>query len=188
MPNTPGQLRAQKIAEYGSHHELLVQALKEFSPEMWTFRDEHNCWSVKEHLIHIADSEVNSYIRCRRIISEPGSALMAYDENLWAERLAYHTQSVEDALTLFKFLRKKTHALISLMPPGVWQHSAYHPELGAMITLDDWLTTYHAHVPEHIQFMRENLAAWQAEFAHAPEPPPANPDASANTDQPANPN
>ncbi len=190
MSNTPAQqpeqsqsldhLRAQKIAEYATHSQLLEQALKEFPAEMWTYRDQHNCWSVKEHLIHIADSEVNSYIRCRRIISEPGSALMAYDENLWAERLAYHTQSVEDTLALFKFLRKKTHALISQMPPGVWKHSAYHPEQGAMITLDDWLNTYHAHVPEHIQFMRENLTAYQAELDYKPEP-------SANPEQPANP-
>lgn len=181
------EIRAQKIAEYGSHSELLEQALNEFPAEMWTFRDECGCWSVKEHLIHIADSEVNSYIRCRRIISEPGAALMAYDENLWTERLAYHTQSVEDTLALFKFLRKKTHALISLMPAGVWRHSAYHPEMGGMVTLDAWLDTYHAHVPEHIQYMRENLAAYQAELDYKPEPPdssekPASPETSANPD------
>ena len=60
--------------------------------EMWLFRDEHGCWSVHEHLIHIADSEVNSYIRCRRLIAEPGKELMAYDENVWADSLRYHEQ------------------------------------------------------------------------------------------------
>ena len=53
-------------------------------------------------MVHIADSEANSYIRCRRLIAEPGQALMAYAENQWAETLNYPGQSVEDALQLFR--------------------------------------------------------------------------------------
>ena len=80
MALTP-ERRARKIASYGGAYERLVAGLGGFPPEMWDFRDEHGCWSIREHLIHIADREANSYIRCRRLIAEPGRALMAYDEN-----------------------------------------------------------------------------------------------------------
>ena len=154
------QERAEKIKSYRDAHALLVDALNEFPKEMWQFRDEHGCWSIHEHIIHITDSEANSYIRCRRIIAEQGEPLMAYDENQWAAALGYHEQSIEDALALFKWLRRKSYTLIKNLPEPVWARSSYHPENGDT-TLDDWLDTYERHVPEHIEYMRENHAAWQ---------------------------
>lgn len=155
---TPNQ-RVRKIESYVDGYAQLTGALERFPRNMWTFRDEHGCWSIHEHLIHIADSEVNSYIRCRRLIAEPGQSLMAYDENRWAEALLYHEQNVGDALELFRWLRLKTSALIETLPDSIWLQSAYHPENGDM-TLDDWLDVYERHVPEHLQSMQENYDAW----------------------------
>ena len=155
------QERARKIASYGGAYTLLLSALDEFPKEMWQFRDEHGCWSIHEHIVHITDSEANSYIRCRRIIAEQGEPLMAYDENLWASELDYHAQSVEDALALFKWLRRKSFTLIQAVPESAWARSSYHPENGET-TLADWLTTYERHVPEHIEYMRQNYQAWLA--------------------------
>ena len=165
MAMTP-ELRAQKIESYARHHDLLVNALDEFPKEMWQFRDEHGCWSIHEHIVHITDSEANSYIRCRRLIAEQGEPLMAYDENQWATALDYHEQSTEDALALFKWLRHKSYTLIKDLPEPVWAHSSYHPENGET-TLDDWLDTYERHVPEHLEYMRQNLQAWLATEAPA---------------------
>lgn len=153
------QERSAKIESYGGAHALLVGALAEFPEEMREFRDEHGCWSVHEHIIHITDSEVNSYIRCRRLVAEPGEPLMAYDENRWAAALDYHAQDAEDALRLFKWLRRKSYALIKDLPESAWANTAYHPENGEM-TLDDWLDVYERHVPEHLEYMRENLDQW----------------------------
>ena len=30
------------------------------------------------------------------------------------------------------------------------------------MTLDDWLDVYAVHIPEHLQYMRENYNAWLA--------------------------
>ena len=152
--------RAQKIESYGNAYTLLADALKEFPKEMWQFRDKHGCWSIHEHIIHITDSEANSYIRCRRLIAEQGESLMAYDENRWASELNYHGQSTEDALALFKWLPHKSYTLVKSLPESVWAHSSFHPENGET-TLDDWLDTYERHVPEHIDYMRQNHEAWQ---------------------------
>ncbi len=73
---TPEQRAQQTIESYGNGYVQLARALERFPRDMWTFRDEHGCWSVHEHIVHITDSEVNSYIRCRRLIAEPGLSLM----------------------------------------------------------------------------------------------------------------
>jgi hypothetical protein len=157
---TPEQ-RATKFKSYGSGYGQLTRALERFPRKMWNFRDEHGCWSIHEHLVHIADSEVNSYIRCRRLIAEPGLSLMAYDENRWAESLLYHDQDISDTLELFRWFRRKTFTLIKTLPESTWSNNAYHPENGNM-TLDDWLEVYESHVSEHLRSMQENYDAWEA--------------------------
>lgn len=149
------------IAEYGDAHRLLVEALPEFPAEMWQWRPAPGKWSIHEIIIHITDSEANSYIRCRRFIAEPGTQVMAYDENRWANELDYHKQSTDDALALFALLRSTSYDLIRDLPEDVWARTIEHPENGTM-TMDDWLRVYRDHIPVHIAQMRRNLAAWNA--------------------------
>jgi hypothetical protein len=154
--------RGRKVESYGNAYAELAEALQQFPPEMWHYRDEHGCWSIHEHILHIADSEANSYIRCRRLIAEPGETLMAYDENRWAVELDYHQRDTEDAIQLFHCLRQQNYALIKSLPESVWSNTAYHPENGNM-TLDDWLDVYERHITEHVGYMQENYAAWVKE-------------------------
>ncbi len=151
--------RAKKIEAYGSAHPQLVAALADFPREMWQFRPSPDRWTIHEIIVHIADSEANSYIRCRRFLAEPGSAVLGYDENKWARDLRYHDQSTDDALELFKWLRRKSYLLIRELPDPVWSNTVHHSESGEM-TMDDWLDTYARHIPDHIAQMRANYEDW----------------------------
>lgn len=110
-------------------------------------------------MVHITDSEVNSYIRCRRLVAEPGLDLMAYDENRWASALDYHSISTAGAVELFRVLRRQTYELIRHLPESAWSNTCYHPENGDM-TLEDWLDVYERHVAEHVEYMQQNYEAW----------------------------
>jgi hypothetical protein len=154
--------RKQQIEAYGLGHQELVSALERFPREMWQFRPAPDQWTIHEIIVHIADSEANSYIRCRRFIAETGKPVMAYDENRWADLLNYHGQNPEDALELFRLLRKMSHRLIKDLPDAVWSNTVEHPENGIM-AMDDWLRIYANHVPAHIQQMEATHAAWLAE-------------------------
>lgn len=151
--------RAGKIEAYGRAYEELVAALREFPEAMWQYRATPDGWTIHETVVHITDSEANSYTRCRRCIAEPGQAVMAYDENVWATALHYHAQSTADALDLFKGLRRQSYLLIKALPDATWVHTIDHPENGTM-TLDDWLDVYTRHVPEHVAQMRAVYDAW----------------------------
>jgi hypothetical protein len=151
--------RARKIDSYGNAYNLLTKALGELPREMWSYQSPADPWTIHEVVVHIADSEANSYIRCRRFIAEPGEAVMAYDENQWAKSLRYADQSADEAVELFRVLRTASHKLIKTLPESAWSNTVYHPENGLM-TLDDWLDVYERHVPEHIAQMRKIHSAW----------------------------
>jgi hypothetical protein len=104
--------RNEEIASYGIAHQRLVSALDRFPRKAWRFWPARDRPTIHEVLIHIADSEANSYIQSRRLIAEPGSAVPAYDENGWARELRYHDQSTDDVLEPCKWLRHKSYALM----------------------------------------------------------------------------
>jgi hypothetical protein len=151
--------RQEKLTLYGRAHAILQDALSRFPRGMWRFKPSDKDWSIHEIVVHITDSEANSYIRARRLIAEPGQPLMAYDENAWAAELDYQDLDTEAAVELFKWLRGNTYAMLQTIPEGTWSHSAYHPENGET-TLEDWLDTYARHVPEHVEQMERVLQAW----------------------------
>ena len=152
--------RLQKIESYGMAYEKLMAALPQFPRVMWQYRAAPDRWTIHEIIVHIADSEANSYVRCRRFIAEPGMAVMAYDEMIWARRLDYHAQSPDTALELFKELRAASYHLIKTLPETPWNNTVVHSESGVM-TMDDWLDIYDRHIPDHIAQMQEVYAAWQ---------------------------
>lgn len=154
--------RQSKIESYGRAHQRLISALRDFPREMWAYRPDDNDWTIHEILVHIADSEANSYVRCRRLIAEPGSEVLGYDEAGWARRLRYHDQSADVALELFAALRRSTYELIRDLPKDVWSNTVIHSESGRM-TFDEWLDTYERHVPEHIAQMRAVYETWRLE-------------------------
>lgn len=151
--------RRNKIEAYGQAHTVLMEALQRFPLEMWSFRPTPEEWTIHEIVVHLADSEANSYVRCRKCIVEPGKSVMAYDEVHWAQALHYADQSADEALQLFKWLRLKSYRLIQSLPEPVWAQTMEHPENGTM-TLDDWLTVYERHIPEHLEQMERNYTAW----------------------------
>jgi uncharacterized damage-inducible protein DinB len=156
------QERKQRIEAYGVAHQELAAALERFPREMWQFRPASDQWTIHEIIVHIADSEANRYIRCRRFLAEPGSSILGYDEGTWARELMYHSQSSEDALQLFKWLRHSSYMLIRDSPEAAWSNTAVHSGSGPM-TLDDWLGVYARHIPDHIEQMQVVYEAWRSQ-------------------------
>ena len=157
-----GDERQRKIESYGQAHGELVAALQKYPRAMWEFKPAPEDWSIHEIAVHIADSEANSFVRCRRFIAEPGSTVMAYDEQQWARALGYQNQSVEDAVELFKWLRLTSYKLIRSLPEAAWPSTIYHSETGTM-AMDDWLDVYERHVREHAAQMQRVYDAWRKE-------------------------
>jgi hypothetical protein len=153
--------REALLATYENGPAELVRALEDFPRPMWTFKPSPNAWSIHEILIHLPDSETNSFGRFRAAIAQPNATIFAYDQDEWARKLDYHAQDPLLALDLLKNLRALTSALLRRQPLHVWAQTIVHPENGIM-SLDDLLITYARHIPDHIAQMRENQRLWLA--------------------------
>jgi hypothetical protein len=153
--------RDEKIELYGRGFLMLIETLKDIPREMWKFKPEPSEWSVHEVLIHLADSESNAALRARKLIVEPGGAIMGYDQDQWTIGLDYHDQSYDDALDIVRLARKTTYALLKKQSDDVFTHTVKHPEYDEPYTFEKWLDIYSNHIPGHIEQIQNNYKIWK---------------------------
>lgn len=153
--------RLELIEKYGTAFAEFAKAVKAIPKEAWFFKSAPKEWSVHQVIVHLADSETNSFLRARRIVAEPGGMLMAYDQDVWADKLDYHNTSTEDALETTRLVRKLTYDFIKRLPDDAWNNSAAHPEYPEPYTFDKWLRIYSNHPRDHAGQITENYRLWK---------------------------
>ena len=154
------QERQELIAEYAAGYDEVRQALEGFTPEMLTAHPLPGKWSAAEIVQHLADSEMTSAIRLRRLLVEDRPAIAGYDEALYATRLFYNERDLAPALEAFRGARATTVQLLARMTEADWQREGTHSESGRYGT-EDWLRIYAAHAHNHagqIRRLREALS------------------------------
>jgi len=157
--------RNQKIEEYRRGYDLLISALSEVPREAWTFKATPNDWSVHEIIVHMADSESMAALRVRKLIVEPGSTLMGYEEAKWADALDYKNQNVDESLEIIKLARQTTYRLLKSLPDETFNHSVMHAEYSDPYTFERWLNIYSRHIPDHIAQLKKSCELWKAQKA-----------------------
>ena len=87
-------------------------------------------WSVREIVAHLADDELVGAYRIRLILSAPGTAIQAFDQDVWAETGRYNTVPVAASLTLFRTLREANLTLLRDLRAEEWERAGLHAERG----------------------------------------------------------
>lgn len=115
-------------------------------------------WSVAQNVHHLADSHMNSYIRCKLIATEDYPPLKPYDQETWAEMADASGPDVTTSLSLLTSLHSRWVVFWEHLPADAWARTGFHPENGD-ISLDDLLESYAAHGEAHIDQITRTLAA-----------------------------
>jgi hypothetical protein len=149
------------VEKYRTAFDEFLAALNLIPKEAWLFKPAPKEWSVHQVIVHLADSETNSYLRARRLIAEPGQPVMSYDQDVWADKLDYHNSSIEDALETTRLVRKLTYDLLKRLPDSAWSNTAAHPEYSEPYTFEKWLRIYSNHPREHAGQITENHRLWK---------------------------
>lgn len=151
--------RERLIARYAAGYQEVVQALEGFTAEMLTAHPLSGKWSAAEIVQHLADSEMTSAIRIRRLLVEDKPVIAGYDEALYATRLLYNERDIAPALEAFRAARSTTVQLLERMTEDDWRREGTHSDSGRYGT-EDWLRIYAAHAHGHadqIRRLREAL-------------------------------
>lgn len=140
--------RAQLIAQYGAGYDEVVKSLEGFPAEALTAHPIPGKWSACEIVQHLADSEMNSAIRIRKLLAEDNPMIQGYDQEGFATRFNYNERDIAPALDAFRGARATTMQLLASVSDEDWQREGTHTESGRY-TAEDWLKIYAAHAHNH---------------------------------------
>ncbi len=93
-------------------------------------RPSRSAWSVAQIVAHLCDGEIVLAYRYRKILSESGCKIQAYDQDRWAKYLRYDRVNVRERLQLFTTLRKSNVALLKSLSAAEWKRFGIHSERG----------------------------------------------------------
>jgi len=155
------QDRAALISRYKQGFSEVKAALEGFPAAQLNAHPIPGKWSAAEIVHHLADSESESALRLRRLLTQRHPVIQGYDQDEWARRLDYGTRPLGPALDAFRAARENTAQILDAMSDDDWARQGWHTESGAY-SAERWLEIYarHAHGhAEQIRRLREALGS-----------------------------
>jgi hypothetical protein len=152
-----GLLHDDLLATYLTAPDRLREALAGLGDEQLGAAAPDGGWSLKQYVVHLADTELHGLVRMRRVVAEPGTHLEPYAHDRWVRMLVGMTP-VDAAVELFAALRRAGAAVFRAATPDQRARTCTHPEHGP-ISLDELLQAHTLHGEQHIAQIRAGREA-----------------------------
>ena len=141
------------INKYGDGFSAVESALADFPSKKLTAKPLTGKWSAAEIVQHLADSEMTSAIRLRKLLTEDFPVIHGYDQDNYAERLRYNERDLAPALDAFRAARATSLQILQNLSEEDWQREGWHTEQGRY-SVEKWLEIYAAHAHGHAEQIR----------------------------------
>jgi hypothetical protein len=149
--------RAALVARYEAGPAVLRGAVDGLSDAQLDHRPADGGWTPREVVHHVADSEMTSAIRLRRLIVEQDPLIVGYDGDEFARRLHYADRPIAPALAAVEAARATTAQILHGLTDAEWSRKGTHSESGPY-GVEAWLEIYAVHCDDHAVQIREALA------------------------------
>ena len=122
--------------------DVFEEAISKITPDNID-REDGQGWSARQIVHHMGDSESQSAARLRRILAQPGTQILGYDEAAWSEceSMGYRTLPIENA-------RATSLMVLNNLSEIDLDKFAIHSESGHY-SLETWLINYIQHPIDH---------------------------------------
>jgi len=144
--------RRALVEQYRNGYRAVIEALHGVTETDLDSRPAPTEWSPRHVVHHLADSEMTSAIRLRRLIAEDGPMIHGYDEGAFARRLHYE-RPIQASLEAFRAARQTTAELLERLGEADWLREGTHSESGRY-TVETWLEIYAKHAHDHAEQIR----------------------------------
>ena len=149
--------RAQLIETYEGGYAAVEAALDGITDAELDARPAPNEWTAREIVHHLADSEMTSAIRLRRLLAEESPTIVGYDQEEFARVLRYD-RPIEGSMLAFKGSREATAPILHSLSEDEWKRAGTHTESGPY-SVETWLKIYASHGIDHADQIRKARAS-----------------------------
>jgi uncharacterized damage-inducible protein DinB len=140
--------RDDLITRYRQGADAVDAALQAATDDQLDQRPQDGGWTARQIVHHLADSEMTSAIRLRRLLAEAEPVIAGYDENEYARRLHYDERPIAPSLAAMRASRDASADLLDHLTDDEWNRAGTHTESGAY-SVARWLEIYADHAHDH---------------------------------------
>jgi hypothetical protein len=140
------------VANYKDGYAQVMSALDGATDEELDRQPAPGKWTPREIVHHLADSEMTSAIRLRRLLAEDAPVIVGYDQEEFARKLHY-ARPIDASLEALKGARATTTEILERMTEAEWAREGTHTESGHYTVLQ-WLEIYAVHAHDHAAQIR----------------------------------
>lgn len=105
-------------------------------------------WTVQQVVHHMADNDMNAFLRFKRALTEDSPVASSYREDLWAELSDYQVP-IEVSIQLLESIHNRFVAVLRSLDPSDYKKTFTSPVLG-VISLEVALQRFVWHNRHHI--------------------------------------
>jgi DinB superfamily len=145
--------RAQLVERYKEGTRVFADALEGITEGELDARPGPQEWTAREVVHHMADSEMTSAIRLRRLIAEDAPTIQGYDQEGYAQRLFYDERPIEGSVEAVAAARRTTADILDRLDEEQWARGGTHTESGPY-GVEAWLEIYADHAHDHAEQIR----------------------------------
>ncbi len=150
-------IRQTLIDRYKDGYRVVREALEGATDAELDTRPAPGKWTPREIVHHLADSEMTSAIRLRRLLAEENPVIVGYDQDEFARRLYYDRRPIAASLETLRVARETTAEILDHMTEADWQRAGTHSDAGPY-SVTRWLELYAAHAHGHAEQIRRARA------------------------------
>ncbi|MFC9709049.1 YfiT family bacillithiol transferase [Paenibacillus sp. NPDC056933] len=149
VENPTEEQRKQLIESIDEIPNKLRQVIDGLDVEQLTTSYRPGGWTLQQVVHHLADAEMNAYIRFKRGLTEEQPLAGTFREDLWAELIDYKDTPIETSILLLEALHNRFKMLLVKMKPTDFARLVASPTHGTM-TLDIAIQRFLWHAQHHI--------------------------------------
>jgi len=142
------QARQALLQRYKEGYGVLEAAASSLSESELDRLPPDGSWTARQVIHHLADSEMTSAIRLRRLIAEDEPLILGYDEELFARTLFYTSRPIAPSLAALEAARETSADILDCLSEAQWARSGSHSESGPY-GIETWLDIYASHAHDH---------------------------------------
>jgi hypothetical protein len=138
--------------------EKLADEILEYKPNV------QDAWSIKEHIIHLVDWDINGYIWIKSIIAQPKSTCLKLDGDTWMKNILGKNHDMHKYLLVFKTLREMIFDVLIEEPDekmnGDFMLLPINGE-NVKLTIKECLESFINHPKYHNNYIDRNIFEYQ---------------------------
>lgn len=148
------------IDAYSEGSAILRASLQTVDKVQLDLRPVAGKWSIREVVCHLADSEIVYADRIKRVLAEDNPTFFEADPEQFRRSLQVTNRSIENELNIVMLIREHMTPILRSIDQKDFARIGQHSLDGSM-TLMTLLQRITNHIPHHVRFIDEKIAAFE---------------------------